>query len=242
MTAIADSRLPRYLLIRDQLHQRILSGEWKPGALIDAESVLAERYEVALGTMRKAIEQLVSEGLLERRHGVGTFVRRASFETSLFRFFRFTSATGERVVPESQILEVQVATAPEEVRRHLQLPAGSEVVMVRRLRLIDGQAVQFEEISLPLPQFQAVATAEPADMPALLYPWYEQQCGQIVASAHEELMVEKVSSEHAQLLALQTGDPAIVIERVARDIAGAPIEWRRSRGAAERFHYHIDIR
>ncbi|WP_188745964.1 GntR family transcriptional regulator [Marinobacterium zhoushanense] len=242
MSTMTDARLPRYYLIRDELHKRILNGEWKPGELIDAESALADRYGVALGTMRKAIAQLVSEGFLERRHGVGTFVRRANFESSLFRFFRFTSASGERVVPESQILDLRVVPANEECARHLELSTGDELIAIKRLRLLEHKPVQFEEIYLPKTLFEPLLETPAESLPALLYPWYEECCDQVVASAHEELSVEKVSVEHAHLLGIETGDPVILIERLAHDIAGRPIEWRRSRGAAERFRYHIDIR
>lgn len=241
MSTALDSRLARYLQVSDALHQRILEGEWKPGDTIPAESVLAEEYGVALGTMRKAIQQLMNNGLLERQHGVGTFVRRADFNKSLFRFFRFSDDSGERIIPESRILHLKVTQAPTEPANKLGISTEDNVIWISRLRLIKGQPVQIEDIWLPLPKFNALLEIDPSEFPALLYPLYEQQCGLAVVSAKEELMVEKVSPEHARVLGIEPNDPVILIERITSDVTGQPLEWRRSRGAAEKFRYQVNI-
>ena len=90
MKNVLDVRLARYLQISDDIHRRILSGEWKPGDNISAEMTLAAEYGVALGTIRKALQELRNKDIVECQHGVGTFVRRASLNNSLFRFFRFS--------------------------------------------------------------------------------------------------------------------------------------------------------
>ena len=72
---------------------------WTPDEAIPAESGLAEAYGVSLGTMRKALQQLVDEGLLERHQGSGTFVRRARFDRSLFRFFRHGAMAPSATAP-----------------------------------------------------------------------------------------------------------------------------------------------
>lgn len=238
---VRDSRLARYLQVSDDLHKRILNGEWGPGDAISSESSLAEEYRVALGTMRKAIQQLMTNGLLERQHGVGTFVRRADFNKSLFRFFRFVDDGGERIIPESRILNIQTIDAPAEPARKLDVKENTQVIWISRLRLIKNEPVLIEDIWLSLPKFRPLLQMEPSSFPALLYPLYEQECGQAVVSAQEELMVEKVNSDNAKALHLQPNEPVILIDRIATDISEKPLEWRRSRGAAERFHYQVNI-
>lgn len=241
MNTATDVRLARYLQISDAIQQRILAGEWKPGDTIPAESILAEDYNVALGTMRKAIQDLMSNGLLERRHGVGTFVRRADFNKSLFRFFRFTNDKGERAIPESRILNLTVVPAPSEPASKLGLTTKEKVIWISRLRLLDNEPVLIEDIWLPLAKFEPLLNIDTAQFPNLLYPLYEQTCNVAVVSANEELMVEKASAEHARALRLAPKDPVILIERIAADVTGQPLEWRRSRGAAEKFRYQINI-
>ena len=74
----ADNRLPRYQRLRDELASKIAARRWQPGEAIPTEQELAQSFDLAVGTVRKAIDLLVAEGLLERYQGRGTFVRRAS--------------------------------------------------------------------------------------------------------------------------------------------------------------------
>jgi GntR family transcriptional regulator len=166
--------------------------------------------------VRKAIDLLVAEGLLERYQGRGTFVRRASFDGSLFRFFRFQSKSGERRIPKSQILKRSV--------------------------VIEDAPVLTEDIWLPLDRFAAFVDLPLDSIGDLLYPVYEAICNQVVASATETLTVEAASPKHAKLLGIEKGTAIVVIERLAYGYDRHPLEWRRSRGPASQFLYQSEIR
>ncbi|MBV8697649.1 GntR family transcriptional regulator [Bradyrhizobium sp.] len=237
-----DVRLPRYQQLRDDLAAQINRRDLRPGDLIPSEAELSARYGVAVGTVRKAIDQLVSEGVLERQQGRGTYVRRARFNSSLFRFFRFHSESGERRIPQSRILRRKVVAAPSAVASALRIPEGEPVISLSRLRLIEDQPLLSEEIWLQKSRFEAVLAIDTADFGDLLYPLYEERCGQVVVSADEILSVESATDMQARLLRLKKGAPLIVIERLAFDLERRPIEWRRSRGPATRFRYHVEIR
>ncbi|KVE39969.1 GntR family transcriptional regulator [Burkholderia sp. TSV86] len=239
---IADDRLPRYQRLHDELAALIAARHWQPGEAIPTEQALAKRYDVAIGTVRKAVELLVSEGMLERFQGRGTFVRRASFDGSLFRFFRFQSKGGERRIPQSQILRREIVEATSAVAAELQLPNRTRVIEMTRLRVIDAIPMLAEEIWLPYEPFAAFAQLELDAIGDLLYPAYESHCGQIVASATETLTVEAIGAVHARLLRIEPGTPAIVIERLAYGYDRRPLEWRRSRGPAREFVYQAEIR
>lgn len=237
-----DDRLPRYQRLRDDLAARINRQEWRPGEPISSEAELSATYGMAVGTVRKAIDQLVADGVLERHQGRGTYVRRARFNSSLFRFFRFQSESGERRVPESRILRRESIAAPSAVASALRLREGDPVISLSRLRLIGGIPLLAEEIWLERSRFEALLTIDTSEFGDLLYPLYEERCEQVVVSAEETLTVEIAPPLHARLLGLEPGSPLVVIERVALDLERRPIEWRRSRGPADRFRYHVDIR
>jgi GntR family transcriptional regulator len=238
----SDIRLPLYQRLRDQLAEQIANNRWRPGEAIPTEAALSAEYQLSTGTVRKAIDALVSEGVLERQQGRGTFVRRPQFQSSLFRFFRFQTASGERQVPESRILSIEPVAAPSAVAQTLGLPIGAPVIRIVRVRLLDVQPVLAEEIWLPRSRFQALLEIDLSRKGPLLYPIYEEVCGQVVASAEETLTAESVNDVHARLLQVPVNSPVVVIERLARDYAGTPLEWRRSRGHAEHFRYSVDIR
>ncbi len=237
-----DTRLPLYQQLRDELAGQIATHRWRPGDLIPSESELTKQFSVATGTVRKAIDALVAEGLVERTQGKGTFVRRPRFDSSLFRFFRFESVRGERRIPESRILKRQLLTAPTAVLSTLKLHRDEKVIRLTRLRVVEYQPLLVEEIWLPLKRFRRLMDLKLTDFPTLLYPMYEQTCGQMIASANETLTVELATTSHAALLQLPQGTPVIVIERVALAYDGSPLEWRRSRGPADHFRYHVEIR
>ncbi|HEX7913191.1 MAG TPA: GntR family transcriptional regulator [Paraburkholderia sp.] len=238
----ADDRLPRYQRLRDEMIALIAARHWRPGEAIPTEQALAQSYDVAVGTVRKAVDLLVAEGLLERFQGRGTFVRRASFDSSLFRFFRFQTRQGERRIPESRILRREVVDAPSAVAATLQISSSARVIQMSRLRLIDGVPMLAEEIWLPYVRFAAFAQMDLNEVGDLLYPVYEAQCNQVVASATETLTVEAIGPLHARLLHIEPGTPAVVIERLAYGYDRQPLEWRRSRGPASEFIYQAEIR
>lgn len=238
----SDARLPLYQRLRDQLAEQIANNRWRPGEAIPTEAALSAEYQLSTGTVRKAVDALVSEGILERQQGRGTFIRRAQFQSSLFRFFRFQTVSGERQVPESRILSIEPVAAPSAVAQALGLPADALVIRIVRVRLLDVKPVLAEEIWLPRQRFQALLEIDLSREGPLLYPIYEEVCGQVVASAEETLTAESVNDVHARLLQVPVNSPVIVIERLARDYAGSPLEWRRSRGHAEHFRYSVDIR
>jgi GntR family transcriptional regulator len=239
---LADSRLPLYQRLRDRLAERVAAQSWSPAEAIPSETDLAATYRVSVGTVRKAVDSLVADGLLERRQGRGTFVRRPRFNSSLFRFFRFQSPTGEPLTPKSRILARGLKPAPAEAAAALRIEPGEPAVALSRLRVVDGAPLVSEAIWLPKQRFAALLDIAPADFGDLLYPLYESCCGVIVTSAEETLGVALADRAQASRLARKPGEPLIVIERVAFDAHRHPLEWRRSHGPADRFRYHVEIR
>lgn len=238
----SDARLPLYQRLRDQLAEQIANNRWRPGEAIPTEAALSSEYCLSTGTVRKAIDMLVKDNILERQQGRGTFIRRPQFQSSLFRFFRFQTAAGERQVPESRILSIEPMTAPSAVAAALGLAPSSPVIRLMRLRLLDAQPVLAEEIWLPRIQFQALLDIDLSEQGPLLYPIYEEFCGQVIAYAEETLTADLVSEIYARLLQIPVDSPVVVIERLARNYAGQPLEWRRSRGHASHFRYSVEIR
>ena len=99
-----DERIPLYQRLADEIRQSVVDGNLKPGDRAPSEITLAKRFQLATGTVRKALDVLVSEGELVRMQGKGTFIREPSFDRSLFRFFRFKGPDGTFSVPESKII------------------------------------------------------------------------------------------------------------------------------------------
>lgn len=236
-----DERLPLYQRLRDALAERISAGEWLPEQSIPTEQELSSRYGVAVGTVRKAVDALVGEGLLQRVQGRGTYVRRPDFGASLFRFFRQVNASGQPQVPEGLILARTLEAPPAAARQALGLDADALCIRLERLRLLQGKPLFHEQIWLPQTRFTALLEIDPQDFDNLLYPFYEARCEQRVASARETLTVETASAEVAAALEISIGSPVVVIERLALGYDRSPLEYRLSRGSAATFRYQVEI-
>lgn len=235
-----DDRLPRYQRIRDSIAGRIAAGEWKAGDCIASEAELAATYGVAVGTVRRAIDKLEVDGLIERAQGKGMFVRRADFSNSLFRFFRLGSADDRPLAPSSQILSREIIDPPGQVRDKLGLGSGDAVVRIRRLRMAEGRTLLREEIWLSAGSFAGILELDTSQL-QLLYPAYELHFGRVVARARERLSIESADQAIAIELGAEDGSTVVRIERTALDHAGKPIEWRVSHGLAGQFVYEAEV-
>ncbi|OYX84312.1 MAG: hypothetical protein B7Y75_04610 [Azorhizobium sp. 35-67-5] len=99
-----------------------------------------------------------------------------------------------------------------------------------------------EEIWLDRARFAPLEDLPLTGFGDLLYPLYERLCGEVVASADETLSVDLASAGDARALQIAKGAPVVVVDRIARGYDRHAIEWRRSRGPADRFRYRIEIR
>jgi GntR family transcriptional regulator len=229
----------RYAALAAALRARVVNGEWPPGSAIPAEQTLAGEHGVALGTMRRALELLAQQGLVERLQGRGTFVRTGLSGATMMRFFRFGHRDGEP--PSSRILQRQTVAAPAEVARSLAIGKGEAVLKLKRLRSVDEQPCLLEEIWLPLPLFEPLAEGDTPAWSDLLYPLYAERCGIHVHRAVDEIRFDRLSAADAQRLNLAAGHPCALVTRHAYDLAGRCIERRLTRGDAHAFHYTVSI-
>lgn len=237
-----DSRLPIYQRLKDDFIRRISQGQWKPDTPISSETQLAAELGVAVGTVRKAIEDLVQEGFLLRAQGKGTFVKRADFGNALARFFRHTDASGTPLRPRAQMLKVEEVTGRPQINELLGLDPAAPLLKLRRLRLIGDTPKLYEEIFVSKDKF-APLTELPLDtFGDLLYPLYERVCGHRVFRATETIRFDKASATAAKHVGTTRGEAVAVIERLAIGFDGQPLEWRCSVGLASQFAYSVELR
>ncbi|MFM9900216.1 MAG: GntR family transcriptional regulator [Polaromonas sp.] len=235
----AEPGQSRYAALAAVLRARVLAGEWPPGSALPAEQTLAAEHGVALGTLRHALELMADQGLIERIHGRGTFVRAGIAGATMMRFFRFGEGTGE--VPASRIVSRQVLVAPPEVARRLGLAPGEAALRLQRVRSVADQPCVYEEIWLPLARFAALADGDTGTWGDLLYPLFAERCGVHVHRAVDEIAFGVLTATQARHLALSAGHPCALVTRNAHDLAGHCVEVRFTRGDAHAFHYTVTI-
>ncbi len=232
----------RYGWLAASLRARITQGEWVPGTALPAETALAKEHGVALGTLRQALALLVAQGLLERQHGRGTFVRTGLGGASMLRFFRFSQGNERSSTPQSNILKREVQLASVATADALGLPAGASVLQLQRLRSLDGVPCLLEQISLPLPQFEALAHSDTSAWDDLLYPMVQRVCGVTVHRTEDALSFGLLDASQAALLNLDTAHPCVRVDRRAFDLGGRCVELRTTLADAFAFQYTAQVR
>lgn len=243
-TALLPSTLgqSRYGILARALRDRILQGEWGPGEVIPAESTLAQSYGVALGTLRQALALLVEDGVLQRRHGKGTFVTQGIDGASMMRFFRFRGVGDDSSeVPQSRILSSRLRTATLQEANTFGSATGSQVLQLERLRSLNSEPCLLETLVLPLPLFGQLADSDTATWDDLLYPMFHQRCGVVIQKTQDSLSFSQLNATQAKRLKLAAAHPCVRVARQAFDMAGRCVELRTTWGDAFAFQYTTQL-
>jgi len=236
-----NSALPLYYQLKELIKSGIARHHWKLGEMIPSENELAAGHGVSVGTVKKALSELVQEGILHRRQGKGTFVARPNFQRSFIRFFRYgLGQAREDVIPASRVLRSETIVPPGRVREILRLDEADQVLVIKRLRLFDQMPLMLEELYLPEKIFRGFDQVDISQ--ALLYPIYDAKYQTPITWADEFLEPRIAGPEVAAALDLEPGAPVIFIERIAYTHGDRPVEFRSSFGRGDRFRYHIEIR
>lgn len=236
--AAADFR-PLYRQVKDMLVARIADGRWTPDAAIPNEFELAAEIGVSQGTVRKALDEMAGENLLVRYQGRGTFVASHDDDRILFQFFKLTPDSGEKIFPESTILDTTQIKAPRATSDALGLETGAQVIRIRRLRSLSGRPVIAETIMLPARSFAGLMQGP---IPNNLYQLYAAKFGVRIARAQERLKAVVLTLRQARELGVVEQTPALMIDRIAFGLDSRAVEHRISICLTEEVHYLSDLK
>jgi GntR family transcriptional regulator len=225
---------PLYLQVRDDLAQRIATGEWKPGHTLPNEIELAREVGVSSGTMRRSLDLLERELLVTRQQGRGTFVNDPGSQHLANRYDNIHSANGTRVDGEGERSTLRrrrlaVECSPEPVR-------GDHVYRITRIRSYLAKAFMFEEASLPVALFPGLMeTALTSHRLVDIAQAYHLLLG----DAEERIAVEAPSQVATEALSLIPGTHVLSLDRVIRTRDGQAAEWRRGDCVLNNMHYLV---
>lgn len=216
--------MPRYHQIYVALRHQIVNGIYDRSGL-PPELRLMEQYQVARVTVRRAIIELVREGMVYRRPGLGTFVK-LDHPSRTESQPRMQGLLGNLIASAAQttvrLLEYGVQPCPPDAAAGLSLPQGRDALRVMRLR-----SHQDKPVSL-------ITAYLPAHMSALLTPYdLEQQPmlslleqgGIRIGAAEQSVSSCPADAVSAPLLDEPVGSPLLSVVRVVRDVDGYPVQW-----------------
>lgn len=226
---------PLYEQIRQLIVSALAAGEWMPGDALPSEAALALRFGASAGTVRRALDELTAEHVVERRQGAGTFVATHTAPRSSYRFLRLVADDGTTGFTR-ELLHCRRARATAETARALQLRTAEPVIEVRRLLLRAGRPVVLDDLWLPERYFKGLNADIIDAYPGTLYALFEEHFRVHMVRAEEKLRAVAAGAEPARLLRLPAGTPLLSVERVAYTYGDRPVELRRGL-----YHTEVDF-
>jgi GntR family transcriptional regulator len=229
-----NSHIPLYLQIQALLRDKIHGGNMPPGSQIPSEIELASDLAVSRMTVRKAIEGLVARGDLFRRPGKGTFVASAvmtyGFSTML-SFSRTLAARGFAV--STQVLRHEVVPGSPHVCAQLSLQPGSEVLIIRRLRSVNGEPVAIHTSYFDHRVFGSLRKYDLVG--GSLLEAMEKIYGAHMASTRDMVRAASANPEDGAVLGHTENMPVLVVEGTAYDARGIPTRHTEAVYRGDRF-------
>jgi len=217
---------PLYNKVRGLILIKLRNGEWKPGEKIPTEPELAKIFSVSVGTVRKAVEDLVTEQVLIRRARIGTTVSTHEKYNQFSTFFNFSNRLDSEMQIEPKLLSFKKVLANEEIGKSLGVQRGEALFEIDNIRLIDDKPTMFDRIWLPQKKFMKLTQNEFENRKGSIYSLYQSQFMMTIVRINEQ--VEAIQApEFVRLeLGLKKTDPVLKISRYAYTFGDEVVEYR----------------
>ena len=219
---------PLYKEVKLRLTRALMAGEWRPGQAIPSESRLAERFQVSLGTVRKAIDELVLEKIVVRQQGRGTFVATHTPDRTLFYFFHIIGKDGRKDTPATQMLSFERGRADADQASQLELGRGERVYRIRNLLRLSGEPILIDDIVVGARCFPDLDERTFGEREGTIYGLYQERYGINVIRIAERLSAILADEKAAALLGVSPAAPLLRIDRIAYTYSDRPVELRTS--------------
>ena len=220
--------MPLYRVVKRELLRSIEAGSVAPGAALASETQLSESFGVSVGTVRRAVDDLVAELILVRRQGRGTFVATHTSDRFLFQFFHIERSDGLREAPVVELVSFERTRLDDEAASALALKPGEPALQIENRLLLQGRAVVHDRLLIPAALFRGLTEKRWRERPSTIYHLYQTEFGISVVHAHERLRAVGADRAAARALGVPVGQPVLQVRRVALALNGQPVEWRVS--------------
>ena len=234
---------PRYIVLADMLRRRIEAGEFRPGERVPSEAELASANGVSRGTVVRAIEKLVSDGIIHRRQGVGSFVARPSLHRQPGKLLSFSRSASARGLTSQQEL---IAFGPASPERARQFRCDAPAVYLDRLRSVDGVPCAVHRSIIPMAvasRLDALCDSGEALRSAPDFSLYAalEAGGFRVVEAMERISARLAGGEDGRHLGVEASSPVMAVFRRSYDATGRLVEAVEAVYLGEYYSYDVRL-
>jgi GntR family phosphonate transport system transcriptional regulator len=206
-------------ILMDEIQKNYMTGDMLP-----AEQALAKRFQVNRHTLRRAVEELIKTGWVDRIHGKGIKVLKVSVDYTIHRGTRFTEtleSQGRRTV--SRVLDKRRSEARGKVAQKLELPQGSPVVYLQSMRIVDTCPFCVSFHYFPSPEFDFILDSYSGGS---LHRFITNQCGKRLRRSSSLIRAALPGEPHRKLLNMPGGIAVLTVRSVnVERITRLPVEY-----------------
>jgi GntR family transcriptional regulator len=236
--------VPLYVQLRDVLLREVREGGLRPGDRFPSESAIRSRYPVSRATIRQALADLETGGVIRRVQGRGSFVAvpKIRHVPLLTSFTELASSQG--FIPSHRVLLSCVDTAPAQVVAELGLEEGAPCRFLRRVFLTDGKSVGLAETWLPLQALHGhdyLFEQDRLDQGSMYEVLQNEPLALVLDHAVETISASVVDAPTAELLDCDPGASVLVIRRLTFTPEGDPVESTRLVFVGDRYEYRVEL-
>ncbi|MBB3061151.1 GntR family transcriptional regulator [Microbulbifer rhizosphaerae] len=233
------SHQPLYLQIKEALKRQILAGEYAPYQRMPSESELMKSFGVSRITVRQALRDLHSEGLIFSAQGKGTFASKPKATQDIKHLQGFDEAMKPQGYETSaRLVSIRETVVSKNVQENLGLTAKERVVEVVRVRYLNREPVSVDSSYFPM----AIGTALfSKDLSQDIFPMLENQLGIELGEAEISLEARPADADVAKFLKIEPGSPIMWVERLTRDSTGQPIDFEYLAFRGDSYKYRFQI-
>ncbi len=238
-TVRSESMQPLYAQIKEILKQRIMEGDYAVHERLPSESEMMKVFGVSRITVRQALRDLHTEGLVFSVQGKGTFVSRPKAVQDIQRLQGF----GEAMSPQgydtsARVVSVQETRATTQVAEALKLAKGSDVIELTRIRYLNREPISVDHSFFPTHIGQRLLGR---DLTQDVFPLLENEFD--IQLGHAELKIEAIlaTEKLAQQLDVETGSSILRIHRLVFSQTGEPIDFEYLSYRGDAFQYQIRV-
>lgn len=234
MSGAADTLKARRVYLA--LHNRIMSGAVGRGARLPGEPALAAEHGVARVTVRRALDRLAHDGLIERRPGAGTFVRAPARPAASGDVFDSLKEMGRRT--EVRVLAFGYLVPPPPIAAALELPEGEPAQHAVRIRRTAGGPFSHLTTFVPLRIARDWGAEDLARLPLLALL---ERSGVRIGTARQTIGATLAGPDIAAALKVEVGAPLIALTRLVRDADDRPVEHLHALYRPDRFSFEMSL-
>ena len=228
----------KYALIKNDIVQAIKTKQLNTDDKILSEAKLCKKYNVSRITVTRAINELVAEDYLYRIQGKGTFVKGKQLSEGVSQLSSFTKRMKEKKLKlETRVLETTSVTMPVKMANFFNLPSDKNVILLKRLRIVDGKLLCLS-IAYLMPEIFYWTTLEDMEHESL-YDLLENKYDFKLGNATQEFEVGYLNEKNAKFLEISSQDPCLKLSLYSTLSDGRPAPFEETYYIGSKYAYQL---